>query len=313
VIDSVGNGGILEYKFQSGALNESLADIFGEMVEARDKNGHPDWLKADPFDPTNRDKLLQDYANPTSVNFAPGRPNPSKMSEFADLSIDQDNGGVHINSSIINYCFYLLAEGLDGAIGMREAERVFYRAMTTSLQKQSQFIDMRLGCTAAADELFGRDSTEARKTREAFDRVELFDAPNTPDPTPIPTVNAPDSTLFLRYSPLFGGVVLGRREAALSDGPFGTILDTVDFVAPRRITVAGDGSFAVFVTGNNDVGFVRTDGMGVSFAELTGTVHSVAMAPNASRFAVVLRDPLFGVPEDEIVLVDLRDDSEESV
>jgi Zn-dependent metalloprotease len=51
VIDNIGNGGILEYQFQSGAMNEALADLFGEMVEARNKNGRPDWLKADPFEP----------------------------------------------------------------------------------------------------------------------------------------------------------------------------------------------------------------------------------------------------------------------
>ncbi|MHC1765051.1 MAG: M4 family metallopeptidase [Verrucomicrobiia bacterium] len=99
VIDSVGNGGILEYQNQPGALNEALADIFGEMVEARNKGTAPDWLKSDPFEPGNRDKLMQDYANPTSVSQLGGPPNPSKMSEFVNLSIQEDNGGVHINSS----------------------------------------------------------------------------------------------------------------------------------------------------------------------------------------------------------------------
>ena len=313
VIDSVGNGGILEYQNQPGALNESLADIFGEMVESRFKNGRPDWLKADPFDPTNRDKLLQDYAQPGSVSQIQGRPNPGKMSEFIQLTINQDQGGVHINSSIINHCFYLLAEGMTGAIGLRDTEKVFYRAMTTQLQKQSQFIDMRLGCVIAAEELFGADSTQARQTKAAFDQVEIVDAPNTPDPTPIPTIDAPDSTLFLRVDPFFGGVVLGRREQALGDGAGGVILNTVDFVAPRRISVTGDGTFAVFVTADNDLGFLRTDGTGVSFANLTGEVHAVAMAPNGIRFAVVLRDFFTGFPEDEIVLVDLSDSSEETV
>lgn len=309
VMDSIGNGGILEYRNQPGAMNEALADIFGEMVEARFKNARPDWLKADPFDPTNRSKLLQDYSDPRSVSQIQGVPNPSKMSEFVQLSIDQDNGGVHINSSIINHCFYLLAEGLDGALGMLDAEKIFYRAMTTQLQKQSQFIDLRLGCVIAAEELFGADSTQLRKTREAFDRVEIIDAPNTPTPTPIPTINAPDSTLFLRFSPLIGGIVMGRREQALGDPAGGTILNTFDFVAPRRLSITGDGSFAVFVSADNDIGFIRTDGGGLSFANLSGSIHSVAMAPNGTRFAVVLLD-VFGVPQNEIIVVDIASGTE---
>ena len=313
VIDSVGNGGILEYRHQSGALNEALADIFGEMVEARFKNSMPDWLKADPFDPTNRDKLLQDYANPTSVSQMQGRPNPSKMSQLVQLTIEQDNGGVHINSSIINHCFYLLAVGLDGAPGLRDAEQIFYRAMTTQLQKQSQFIDMRLGSVISAEELFGKDSTQARKTREAFDRVELFDAPNTPDPTPIPTINAPDSTLFLRYDPFFDGIILGRREQAAGDPQDGVMLDTQDFVSAKRISVSGDGSFAVFVTADSDIGFIRTDGTAVSFADLSGSIHAVAMAPNGTRFAVVLLDPATGSPDNQIIVVDLSSGTEQAI
>jgi bacillolysin len=43
VIDSVGVDGVLNYAYQSGALNEAFPDIFGEMVEAR-TYGTNDWL-----------------------------------------------------------------------------------------------------------------------------------------------------------------------------------------------------------------------------------------------------------------------------
>ena len=313
VMDSIGNGGILEYKNQSGALNESMADIFGEMVEARNKGGEPDWLKADPFEPGNRSKLLQDYANPTSVSQFPGRPNPSKMSEFAQLSIEQDNGGVHINSCIINTCFYQLAKGMPDALGMGDAERVFYRAMTTHLQKQSQFIDMRLACVTAAEEIFGADSAQAQRTRQAFDLVEIIDSPNTPTPSPIPEIQAPDSTLFLRFEPFFGGVVLGRREAALGDDLEGVMLDTADFVAPKRLSVSGDGQYAVFVSADNDIGVLATDGSELEFADVAGAIHAAALAPNGILLALVLIDPLTQFPDNEIVIIDLRDFAAERI
>jgi Zn-dependent metalloprotease len=307
VINSVGNGGILEYVNQSGALNEALADIFGENVQFFAEGG-PDWLKRDVFEPDNRDKLIQDYANPTSVLNFTGQPNPSKMSEFVRLSENQDNGGVHVNSSIINHCYYLLAVGMEGAIGIGDAERIFYRAMTAHLQKQSQFIDMRHACVNSAEEVFGADSPQHRMTAAAFDRVEIFDAPTTPPPSPIPTVNAPDSTLLLREDFFSGQLFLVRREQALGDPVGGTFLDTADFVAPRKLSVSGDGSFAVFVSQDNDAGFIATDGSGLSFADLAGQVHAVAMAPNGRRYALVLNDRPFGQPSNEINIIDLTED-----
>lgn len=306
VIDSVGNGGILEYRRQSGALNEALADIFGEMVEARFKGASPDWLKADPFEPENRDKLLQDYANPTSVKAFTGDPNPSKMSEFIRLNDDQDNGGVHVNSSIINHCFYLLAIGMDGALGMRDAEQVFYRAMTTHLQKQSQFIDMRHACVSAAEEVFGRDSVQAQKTAEAFTRVEIEDAPTTPAPAPLPSVAGPDSTLALRLDPFANQYFLVRREAALGDGDLGSFVFTGDYLAPRRVSVSGNGSFCVFVTALNDVASINTDGTDLSFGDVPGLVHSVAAAPDGNHYALVVNNQQTLEPLNEIWIIRLN-------
>ena len=127
----------LVYQDQSGALNEAFSDIFGEMVEARTK-GTPDWLKGGP----DLGITIQNYANPSAINCILSTPCPSKMSEFINTTLD--NGGVHSNSSIINHAFYLLAQGLQGAIGLQDAERIFYRTLTTKLVRHSQFIDARL-------------------------------------------------------------------------------------------------------------------------------------------------------------------------
>src|SRR6185503_14337150 len=148
-----------------------------------------------------------DFIDPGSVSNG-GVKLPSKMSEYVQLPETEqgDKGGVHINSSINNHAYYLLVEGLSDPIGLSDGEKIFYRALTMHLQKQSQFIDMRFAAAASAEELFGADSKQVRKVKEAYDAVEIFDAPQTPTPTPIPTVSAPDSTLFLRVDPIFGDV-----------------------------------------------------------------------------------------------------------
>ena len=127
----------LLYQDQPGALNEAFADIFGEMIEAKKKEeegeGPPDWItgrdlaRPSPGSP-DLGRPVRNLKNPEAFLTHFGRPYPKKMSDF--FHIQEDNGGVHINSTIIGHAFYLLAEGLNGAIGLRAAERIFYRALT---------------------------------------------------------------------------------------------------------------------------------------------------------------------------------------
>ncbi len=145
----------LVYRDQPGALNEALSDIFGEMVEAW-STGATDWQNSTGL--ADRRNL----SDPSSVSILPGYPYPGKMSEFYSRSDpllqrlkDQDYGGVHVNMTIVSHCFYLLAEGMPGAIGLEDAAKIFYRAQTVHLVSGSQFVDARLACIASAEELFG--------------------------------------------------------------------------------------------------------------------------------------------------------------
>ena len=95
----------LIYQNQPGALNESFADIFGEMIEARTA-GRTDWLVGQALGDR---RFMRNMANPAALTFDGHRPYPTKMSEF--FYTHEDNGGVHTNSSIPNRAFYLLAGG----------------------------------------------------------------------------------------------------------------------------------------------------------------------------------------------------------
>ena len=67
-------------------------------------------------------------------------------------------------------------------------------------------------CVAAAEELFGPGSAQALKVAEAFDTVEIMAAPSTPDPSPVPVVQGPDSTVFVYFDWFVLDYALGRRE-----------------------------------------------------------------------------------------------------
>ncbi|HEV8540913.1 MAG TPA: M4 family metallopeptidase, partial [Verrucomicrobiae bacterium] len=295
------NSSDLVYELQPGALNEAFSDIFGVSVEAS-VVGQADWKMGEKLG-----KVFRDLKNPGSLQIEGlNKPYPSKMSEFIDLpnSDNTDHGGVHINSSIINHAYYLLAEGLNGAIGIGDAEKIFYRCLTQRLQRQSQFIDARLGCIASAEALFGADSTQARKTAEAFDAVEILATPPTPEPAPIPAVQGPDSTLAIGFDPFFGGSALGRRETAFNDPAGGVAL--VDSVKIARPAVSGDGTIAAFVDASFDVCLVRTDDPNsLRCLGMPGTVYSVALSPDANLIAAVLVDPATGQPDNRISVFDL--------
>ena len=285
----------LVYQNQPGALNESFADIFGEMIEAR-TTGRPDWLLGGELG-----RPIRNMANPATLTSPVGRPYPTRMSEF--VYTHENNGGVHINSSIVNRAYYLLAAGLEGGIGLRDAERIFYRALTVHLVSNSRFIDARLACIQAAEELFGQGSRQVQKTAEAFDAVEITDAaPPTPEPPTRPSVRGPDSTLFV-YRDQFGNFRLGRREDILGDETHGTRLASA-IVASARPSVSRNGEFAIFVNAQNDICVIGTNGSGESCFGFPGLVHSVAMSPDSQLFGFVFRDAL-GNPDNRISVFDL--------
>jgi Zn-dependent metalloprotease len=291
----------LIYQDQPGAMNEAFSDIFGELVEAR-TFGAVDWITGVQIEGG-----LRNLKNPGAKQFAPGRPYPSTMSQFlpaTDSVAQRDHGGVHINSSIINRAFFLLAEGLPQAIGLDDAGRIFYRALTVHLVQNSQFIDLRLACIQSATEIFGAGSRPATKCAEAFDGVEIFDNVATPLPPTLPPVQGGDATLFVYRDFFSGSFFLGRQESGLGDPPQGVALARGP-VRATRASVTADGSIAAFVNAFSDLCLVLTDG---SEPELClgfpGLVSSVAMSPEGERFAFVFLDA-FGFPTNQINLIDI--------
>jgi len=177
VIESSAN---LIYENQSGALNESFADVFAAMVDRGDwLAGEDCTLPAPGFL-----RSLQDPSQGLD-------PQPTKMSEYKNLpnTPQSDNGGVHVNSGIPNRAAYLLAEGLSAeglgsSVGRVKAEQIYYRALTVYLTASAQFLDARRALIQASEDLYGVSGVEALAVGKAWDAVEVFDgatsSPNTP-------------------------------------------------------------------------------------------------------------------------------------
>lgn len=161
VVQSTAN---LEYQGESGAMNESFADIFGAMIDRNDWKMGEDIVKLSSF-PSG---ALRDMENPHNGGNSLGDPGwqPDHMNEKYTGS--QDNGGVHINSGITNHAYYLFAE----EVSKETAEKVFYRALTKYLTKSSKFIDLRNAVLQSSTDLF--NNTVVNEAAAAFDAVGIF-------------------------------------------------------------------------------------------------------------------------------------------
>ncbi len=303
VISSIGSKPILDYVNQSGALNESFSDIFGEMTEARHNGGMPDWIIGSVLN-----QNIRNMTNPPAIPSGAEFPYPKRMSELiapTDSRLnwfpDRDAGGVHINSSIVNRAYYLIASGLSGHLGIPDSEAIFYCCLTTKFLPQSQFIDARLGCIASAEELFGVGSRQALKVAEGFDAIELFASPvNVPQSsTNLPSVSAPDSTMWVYPDPSISGYSLARYEAALGDPGKGIRIATSARIT--RPSVSGGGALVAFVTTDNSLALLETTG-GVPTLFGTGRVSTMTFSPLADRAAFVVLGN--GQPTNQIIILD---------
>ncbi|MEO5905634.1 MAG: M4 family metallopeptidase, partial [Saprospiraceae bacterium] len=157
----------LEYMGQSGALNESFADVFGAMIDRADWQLGEDVVNTNFF-PSG---AMRDMSNPHNGGNGPNDNGwqPHHMNEYQNLpnTPEGDNGGVHVNSGITNRAFFLLAS----SIGKEKAEQIYYKALRDYLVKSSQFIDMRIAVEKAATDLHGAGSAEVNAVKSAFDTV----------------------------------------------------------------------------------------------------------------------------------------------
>ncbi|MEL7422343.1 MAG: M4 family metallopeptidase [Bacteroidota bacterium] len=157
----VQNTSNLEYQGESGALNESFADIFGAMIDRDDWQMGEDVVNPSIF-PSG---ALRDLSNPNNGGSSLGDPGWQPAHTNEQFFGSADNGGVHINSGIPNRAFFLFAS----SVGRDRAEQVFYRALTTYLTRSSQFLDLRAAVTQSAQDLYGQ--TEVNAAINAFNTV----------------------------------------------------------------------------------------------------------------------------------------------
>ncbi len=159
----------LVYQNESGALNEAMSDIFGTLVEYY--NGkNPDFeIGEDVYTPAVAGDALRSMSDPAKYQ------DPDHYS--VRYTGTGDNGGVHINSGIINKAAYLLSEGGSHygvsvtGIGRDKLGAIFYRMNTVYLTSSSNFSQARAAAVQSATDLYGASSQAVTSVNQAFNAV----------------------------------------------------------------------------------------------------------------------------------------------
>ncbi|MDZ4757137.1 MAG: M4 family metallopeptidase [Bacteroidota bacterium] len=178
---------------EAGALDESFSDIMGEALE-RWFRGTNDWVTGNDLGTgvdLNGAMLRRSLQNPSALgsNADPnngcskstGNPD-TYLGTFWNTDDSCDNGGIHSNCGVQNFCFFLLSQGGSGTndnggfysvtgIGADDAALIAYNTVVNNLTSVSQFTNSRANSIAVARAIFGTCSNEEIQTQNAWAAV----------------------------------------------------------------------------------------------------------------------------------------------
>ena len=224
----------LVYEGQSGALNESVSDVFATCLKQRLLGQDAvagDWLiGAELFLPGVAARGLRDMAHPGTAYDDPqlGRdPQPGHMDDYVETT--DDAGGVHINSGIPNRAFHLAAVAIGGSAA-EGAGRIWYAALTGDLPSRTDFAGFAAATVAVAGE-------HAEAVEQAWRDVGVVPEASTAGPGQPPPVAAQATrTVHVRRSGGFAGRVAdGEVDLDADDGRAPELADLVDRIDLREV------------------------------------------------------------------------------
>jgi hypothetical protein len=186
----------LFYYYQSGAINESLSDLWGEYYDQLNGLGNDSaafkWLIGE--DLPSSIGVIRNMKNP------PAFKDPDKMTSVYYYKGSHDNGGVHWNSGVNNKAVYLMVDGgtFNGrtvnGIGWEKTAAIYYYAQSRLLTSASDYADLQntldQACTSLTGGAEGITTDDCNQVRYATMAVEMnkFPIPNfNPDVSYCPT------------------------------------------------------------------------------------------------------------------------------
>lgn len=171
----------LAYNKESGALNEGFSDILGNSVEFSQRPTKASWKLGEDFS-----YVIRDMANPNAYR----QPDTYGGTYWVNVvgctptggATGNDYCGVHTNSGVLNFWYYLLVQGGSGTndkgfaynvtgIGLDKAAQIAYRTLTSYLTSASTYANARTSSIQAATDLYGSANNEVTQVTNAWNAV----------------------------------------------------------------------------------------------------------------------------------------------
>lgn len=270
----------LVYSNQSGALNESYSDIFGEAVDLTNTGGNDSAaVRWDMGEDIPGIGAIRDMMDPTRFS------DPDRTNSTYYYCGTSDSGGVHTNSGVPNKAFALMVDGgtFNGytitALGMDKSAAIEYRTNEVYLTSAAKMLDNYNSLLSACGDLYGAGSADCTNVRYALEAVKMngpicgsggatatpSSATATPTRTPTRTPTPSGATATPTRTPTPG---------AATSTPTRTPTPAAATATPTRTpTPSGSGSIVNpgFESGRN-VGWAESDTFGYALVS-TGTAH----------------------------------------
>jgi bacillolysin len=220
----------LYYYYQSGAINESFSDLWGEFIDQTNSyngmGGGALWVLGEDL-PTGAGRSMQD---------PPLFKDPDRMGSAFYYMDEDDNGGVHYNSGVNNKAAYLLTQGgsFNGytvsGLGMTKVAKIYYEVQTNLLTSGADYYDLYRALNQACQNLIGTagiTSADCQQVQNATLAVEM-NLPPSASYSPDAQVCPAGQTLSNLFSDSFESGFTKWSFAALSglnhwktDDPYG--------------------------------------------------------------------------------------------
>jgi bacillolysin len=160
----------LYYYYQSGAINESFSDVWGEFIDQVNGRGNDAagvrWLLGEDIPPGTG--AIRNMQNPPALG------SPDKMTSTSYYLGADDNGGVHFNSGINNKAAFLMVDGgtFNGqtiaALGIPKVAKIYYEAQTHLLTSGADYADLQTALFQACTNLVGTSGITAGDCQQVW-------------------------------------------------------------------------------------------------------------------------------------------------
>jgi bacillolysin len=222
----------LFYYYQSGAINESFSDLWGEYYDQTNGLGTDTagvkWQIGEDISDLG---TIRNMSDPAAFG------DPDKMSSANYDESEEDNGGVHHNSGVNSKAVFLMVDGgsFNGktvtALGWTKVVAIYYEVNTNLLSSGADYSDLYYALQQACSNLIGQKgitSGNCTEVKDALDAVEMNGQPAPNFNTDAPYCDG-DSSILTTFSDdlesgtgnwTFNNGAYPRWQIDSPDGPF---------------------------------------------------------------------------------------------